>query len=179
MRDGLSAAYRDGASLKILEALLRLPDYERIRRVFLFCSVGSEPATTPWMERFWRDEKQVACPRTSSGGHMEFYRVRSIADCAPGRYGIPEPMEGCPLLVPDEDTWVLTPGLLFDGRGYRIGYGGGFYDRYMTRFPEAHYIGVGFADQYREENWPVSPFDRRIERLVTDLGVYLYEEGRQ
>ena len=176
MRDGLSESFRAQASERILEILAGYTEYPSVRQIFLFCTLGSEPQTAPWMERFWRDGKSVSCPRTQRKGRMDFYEIQRMEDLLPGRYGILEPAETCPESIPDLDTWILTPGLWFDDRGYRIGYGGGFYDRYMERFPKAHYMGVGFSCQRRKERWPLCPFDQRLERLVTEQGVYFFEE---
>lgn len=176
LRDRLSESFRTQASERILEFLLGCREYQCVRQIFLFCTLGSEPQTASWMERFWRDGKSVSCPRTQEKRRMDFYEIQRKEDLLPGRYGILEPAEACLGSIPDADTWILTPGLWFDDRGYRIGYGGGFYDRYMERFPMAHYIGVGFACQRRSEGWPLGPFDRRLERLVTEQGVYFFEE---
>ena len=120
MRDGLSESFRAQASERILEILAGCTEYPSVRQIFLFCTLGSEPQTAPWMERFWRDGKSVSCPRTQRKGRMDFYEIQRMEDLLPGRYGILEPAETCPESIPDLDTWILTAGLWLDSRGYRI-----------------------------------------------------------
>ena len=177
MRDGLSESFRAQASERILEILAGCTEYPSVRQIFLFCTLGSEPQTAPWMERFWRDGKSVSCPRTQRKGRMDFYEIQRMEDLLPGRYGILEPAETCPESIPDLDTWILTPGLWFDDRGYRLGYGGGF---------SGWIHGADFRRRIIWElDFPVSagrrdglyvPLTKGLERLVTEQGVYYFEE---
>ena len=102
---------------------------------------------------------------------MDFYEIQGKEDLLPGRYGILEPAEACPGSIPDADTWILTPGLWFDDRGYRIGYGGGFYDRFLEKHPEVCRIAVGFSFQILPEV-PTEPTDIRPQVIVTEENIY-------
>lgn len=178
-RDQLDASYRKEASGMILGKLRSLPDYSAVSGIFLFSSIGSEVETREWAMAFREDGKRTYYPRTGKDGEMEFFQVVSESELKSGAYGILEPTAGCPLGRPAIGDWVLTPGLLFDSRGYRLGYGGGFYDRYMERCPGAVYIGVAFEGQRTREAMETDFYDRRLRRLVTDERVYDFEEDGQ
>lgn len=173
-RDGLDVSYRQYCAEQILQHLCQRDDYEQVKKVFLFSSIGSEPQTQQWAERFRWDGKITYYPRTLPGGVMEFYRVDHPDELEEGRFGIQEPIDSCVRGNPDAGDWVLTPGLIFDIKGYRIGYGGGFYDRYMERFPEATYIGVAYEVQKTNKELPRDEFDRPLHAIVTEMGTTNY-----
>ncbi len=166
-RDLLPETYRVQASAQILRKLCCLPEYPAARRIFLFSGFGSEPQTAAWAERFRADGKHTCYPKVVSDGNMKFYEVSSESELVPGAYGILEPGEGLTEAVPEPGDWVLTPGVLFDIRGYRIGYGGGYYDRYMKKCPWAVYIGVAYQTQC-VESLPEEAYDLPVSQVVTD-----------
>lgn len=166
-RDLLPEPYRVQASAQILRKLCRLPEYPAVSRIFLFSGFGSEPPTAAWAERFRADDKHTYYPKVVSDGNMKFYEVSSESELVPGAYGILEPGEGLREVAPEPGDWVLTPGVLFDTRGYRIGYGGGYYDRYMKNCPSAVYIGVAYQTQC-VENLPEGVYDLPVSQVVTD-----------
>lgn len=169
-RDQLPAEFRSEASRRMLAVLKNLPGYSQVKRIFLFSSMGSEPETGQWAEKFREDGKEIFYPRTGGNGQMEFYRVRNSAELGEGRYGILEPDGSSESAAPGGGDWVLTPGLLFDQRGYRLGYGGGFYDRYMRKHPEGVYIGTAFAAQVQKTLLPVQSYDLPVQYIVTEQG---------
>lgn len=172
MRDSLPPSYRSQACERMLEFLRKLPEYPAARRIFLFSSIGSEPETSAWAQIFRLDGKETYYPQSRSGGLMDFYRVRSGEELSPGAYGILEPDGRTEEAVPAAEDWVLTPGLLFDEKGYRLGYGGGFYDRYMEGHPQGLYIGVAFAAQVRPQPLPAEEYDHPVYYIVTERGIF-------
>ncbi|MBQ7916800.1 MAG: 5-formyltetrahydrofolate cyclo-ligase [Firmicutes bacterium] len=170
-RDALPIEYRQEASEKMLEILCRLEEYDKAKAIFLFSNIGSEPLTDQWAERFRQDGKATYYPRTSLGGVMDFYRVNGAEALIEGRYGILEPRPDCVLGTPGKGDLILTPGLIFDVKGYRIGYGGGFYDRYKERFPQGMYIGVAYDEQKINDELPRDAFDCPVEMIVTQMGI--------
>ena len=166
-RNLLPEPYRVQASAQILRKLCRLPEYPAVSRIFLFSGFGSEPPTAAWAERFRADDKHTYYPKVVSDGNMKFYEVLSESELVPGAYGILEPGEGLMEVAPEPGDWVLTPGVLFDTRGYRIGYGGGYYDRYMKNYPSAVSIGVAYQTQC-VEYLPEGVYDLPVSQVVTD-----------
>ena len=173
-RDALSEEERMDATEGILWSLLMLPEYERAETVFLYDGFGSEPYTRMWARYFLQKGKQIVYPRTAGSGIMDFYQVVSMDDLVSGRFGIQEPDVHCPLVTPQKGDLILTPGLLFDATGHRLGYGGGFYDRYKERFPEAVYIGAAFDINRIDFLLPAEPWDMTLDGLVTEAGIWRF-----
>lgn len=108
---------------------------------------------------------------TAEAGCMEFYAVEDASGLRPGKWGIPEPD---PAICRRAEAWeidrMVLPCLALDGRGDRLGYGGGYYDRYLAREGfRAKTVIAAFAVQMTEQI-PTEPTDRRIERWVTECG---------
>ncbi len=119
--------------LKNFRVSVRMQEYQCVRQIFLFCTLGSEPQTASWMERFWRDGKSVTVlvHFRRPNGVLRVRRKRICSRVVMGFWN----HGGMSARGPRRRYMDADAGTLFDGRGYRIGYGGGFYDRYMTRFP--------------------------------------------
>ena len=115
--------------------------------VFLYTSFGSEFPTDGLIREALREGKRVGLPRIGQEGQMRFHRYLPGDSLEAHPYGMKEPLEGSPVLEPDEHTLILVPGLLFDTDGYRLGYGGGYYDRYLAKYPQAHSCGIGYSVQ--------------------------------
>jgi 5-formyltetrahydrofolate cyclo-ligase len=97
--------------------------------------------------------------------------ITDFSDLEIGNYGIREPKAACALVVPHEEIdVVLIPAVAFDRRRQRIGYGGGYYDRFLPKVPRAARIGVVFSCQIIDEV-SVGPYDIPAQRIVTEEGV--------
>lgn len=115
----------------------------------------------------------------ANGAHIAFPRMagKDIALCfhlvpdgeilQPGRYGIHEPLDHWPDAVPQV---ILVPLLAYDDRGYRLGYGGGYYDRTLAQFPKARAIGIAYSGQ-RMDVLPHDPHDLRLDAVLTEEGL--------
>ncbi len=155
-------------SALVEEALFTLPAVARARTVLLFYSFGSEVATQGMIRRALAADARVLLPYLEEGG-IEATEVRPGDDLTPTTYGPREPARRVPV-DPAEVDVVVTPGLAFDRRGRRLGYGGGHYDRYLDRLgADAVRIGIAFAAQLVDEV-PAGPSDRRVDIVVTEGG---------
>ncbi|MCL6487747.1 MAG: 5-formyltetrahydrofolate cyclo-ligase [Alicyclobacillus mali] len=138
----------------------------------LYAAVHGEVDLAPLAEALLRGGANVAFPRVEGPARMEFCAVQSLADLHSGAYGIPAPGPRAPVVPPGEVAVVLVPGLAFAEDGTRLGYGGGFYDRYLKR-PEAssvRRIGVCFVEQLVAV-LPRHPHDVRMHELLTERGL--------
>lgn len=168
LRRELSVPDKKRMDEAILKNLLKLPGMDKPSAVYCYVSVNGEADTRELLKRLWGLGFLVAVPRVESS-RIRFYRVDRMEDLEPGCMGIPEPKKGC---VPADfgDAAVITPGLAFTQDGDRIGYGGGFYDRFFEEQPGHERIGVAYPFQIVRE-LPVEPCDRKIHRIVTSDGI--------
>lgn len=118
----------------LVEAFLALPKVEQADTVMLFYGVGRELDTTPLLEALLAQGKRVCYPVCLPERQMQARAVSGPEQLVPGKFGIPAPGEDCPLVPQREIDAVLVPCLLCDRQGYRLGYGGGYYDRWLADF---------------------------------------------
>ena len=123
----------------ICKNIIETDAYKQAEAILSYIPVGSEVDTKELIQQCFLDQKMVFVPKVS-GKDMNFYRIRSLKECMSGFKGIPEPEE-CPEkeffqilgTTPKENTLMIMPGAVFDRDGNRIGYGGGYYDRYLSK----------------------------------------------
>lgn len=107
--------------------------YQNARTIYGYLPYNQEVRTVPMLEQALRDGKQVAVPKVY-GDTMRFLYLTDLNAVSKGYAGIPEPIADEPV-AHDETALVLMPGLAFDPQGHRMGYGGGFYDKFLAREP--------------------------------------------
>ena len=107
--------------------------YQHAENIYFYLPYNQEVRTVPMVEQALRDGKKVAVPKVF-GDEMEFLYIEDLSGIGEGYMGIPEPLADGPV-AHDETALILMPGLAFDPQGHRIGYGGGFYDKYLSREP--------------------------------------------
>jgi len=168
VRDALSPAEIEAKSRAIMERLFALPAFDRARTVAFFASFRSEVRTEPMMTGALAAGKQVAVPRVRPGRELRFFLVADLGcDLERGCLGIPEPCAHLPEAPPATMELIAVPGLAFDLRGYRIGYGAGYYDRALRRFTRACRVGLAFECQI-VERVPEAPHDERVNCIVSE-----------
>lgn len=154
LRRGLTPDERRAAEASICETLFSLPAWRDSPVICGYISVRGELNTTPILQRAAAEGKTVALPVTVTGtdeGRMVFRALPDgdLSRLVPARFGIPEPDESCPVLTGKDlaHALILIPALAFDKNGYRLGYGGGYYDRFLSSLREAEipHTAVGLA----------------------------------
>ena len=146
---------------------LALPQVEGADTLFLFWGVpGREPETGRLAEELCRRGKQVGLPRMTPGRGMEVRLYQPRVPLVPAPFGILEPGEDCPLLSPRELDLALVPGLCYDRRGYRLGFGGGYYDRWLAGYPG---LRIGLCRRLvLQDRLPTEPHDLRVDLVLTE-----------
>lgn len=135
-RLALSAPEVAEKSAAIARGILNLKEYRLAKTIMAYVDFRNEVQTGEFIEKAMADGKRVAVPLTDIRGKrlIPSLLVDFPGDLAPGLYGIPEPKEDCLRpLDPKELDMVIVPGVAFDKKGNRLGYGGGFYDRFLPR----------------------------------------------
>lgn len=133
--------------------------------VFCYVPIRGEVDTLPVLEAAWSAGKRVAVPKVLSKTEMEFYYIQSMNDLAPGTFGVLEPLtnENASL----EHALMVVPGSVFDMQKNRIGYGGGYYDRYLAAHPNHLTIGIAYSLQVVESLKPEIT-DIPVQLLLTE-----------
>lgn len=108
--------------------------YRNAKTIYGYLPYNQEVRTVPMLEQALRDGKRVAVPKVF-GDEMKFLYLQDLTQVAKGYAGIPEPIADEPV-AEDKTALVLMPGLAFDPKGHRIGYGGGFYDKFLAAEPD-------------------------------------------
>lgn len=174
-RDGLAEDARRASSAAIARLLLAMPELDDVDTVLAFASFRSEVDTAPILDGLAAREVRVCLPRIE-GREMVAVVHRAGDALAAGPTGVPEPV-GEGLLDAHAIDVIVVPGVAFDGAGGRLGYGGGYYDRYFRLAPRAARIAVGFEAQVVDAV-PRGGHDLPIDALVTEVAVRRFPRRR-
>ena len=167
VRDAMSDADRARASSVIVERFLGLPEVAVASTTMAFWSFGSEVDTRSLLVRLAERGATVVLPRIADG-QLEPRSWAPGEPLAPTWFGASEPTDGR-AVDPTTIDVVAVPGVAFDRSGGRLGYGGGFYDRFLTRLrPDALRAAIGFRCQLVAGTVPAASFDLPIDVLVTE-----------
>ena len=129
----MTPAQIEAASKRLGEKFFASPLYQAAKTIYGYLPYNQEVRTVPMLERALQDGKRVAVPKVY-GDEMKFIYLEDLSAVAEGYAGIPEPVADEPV-AEDQSALVLMPGLAFDPEGHRIGYGGGFYDKFLAAEP--------------------------------------------
>lgn len=151
-------------SKEITKNITALPEYQTADRILVYADYNHEVMTGFLIEKAWADGKEIAVPKVQ-GLDMIFYKLTDFAQLEPGYYGIPEPVSG--EIVQWEDALMIMPGVAFDRQNHRVGYGGGFYDRYLEKHPRVKRVAAAFEFQLLPQA-PTEPTDISPEIVVTE-----------
>ena len=158
---------------RILEQLLTLEPYVSARVVSVYLSGPDEVATDGVIRDAWTRGALVCAPvAREAPRRMEMRTVARLEGLSVGRFGLREPGEDSPLVDAEDVRAVIVPGLAFTRRGDRLGYGGGYYDRFLEREAEkAVLIALAYDGQVVDE-LPTEAWDVRMDWIVTPTGAY-------
>lgn len=152
----------------ITERVVNLPAFRRAEKVLVYADYNHEVITRYLIEEAWKAGKEVAVPKVV-GKDMVFYKLTDFSQLEPGYYGIPEPSKG--EIAEWPEALMIMPGVAFDKNNNRLGYGGGFYDRFLEKHPEIERVAVAFSFQIVPEV-PVEPTDICPQIVVTETETY-------
>lgn len=172
-RGSISLQTKKAKDAVIKERLFSLPEFGQARVIFYFASFSSEVNTLMQIEEALRAGKRVVLPlvdKKISG--LRLYEIKDLSELSPGVMGIPEPN------VPQERQreindidLVIMPGVAFDPKGNRLGYGAGYYDKLLSGLTrQTPLIAIAYEEQI-VDCIPHEPHDIRVHTIVTDLRV--------
>jgi len=159
-------------SLAIVKRLVDLEEIRRASTLMVYLGFGSEVITDDLILWSWGEGKRIVVPLCCpESRELTACRIDGFDELESGHYGIREPKAGFLRPVPrGEIETVVVPAVAFDRRGYRVGYGGGYYDRFLPEAPQAARIGAAFAHQIVAEI-PADPHDVTVDRIVTEAEI--------
>lgn len=155
---------RAQSSAKLRAALAPYLQVPHPLRIGFYLPMPHEVDLRPLLQEY--PQHHFAAPRCHPGGKMEFHRIRDIEhDTEPGKHGIPAPIVSMPLIPPQRLDILLVPGVAFTAQGARLGYGGGYYDRYIPQCTHARLIAPAFCCQQLPQ-LPTDAHDMRIPHII-------------
>ena len=173
--DAAQRAIRDEA---IANAAANMASFRLAEYVLMYAPTGEEIDVTAIARRALELGKRVMYPVCSKTEHtMVYHEIRSLDELTPGAFDLLEPSPDAPDYDPERDTGAaicFVPGLVYDKAGYRVGYGKGFYDRYLSAFAGCK-IGVVYSD-YILRQVPRGRFDVKVDILLCEKGVRVTSE---
>lgn len=168
LRATASPDERAAADAAISQRFLALDEYRRCDTILTYVSTAYEVDTHRIIQSALSDGKRVAVPRCVDGTrNMEFYYVSDLDDLVRGSYGILEPKVNRErLLLDTSSSLCIVPALSYDESGYRLGYGGGYYDRFLKEY-EGLSVGICYCNCVREV-LPRDIYDCHVSVLITE-----------
>lgn len=173
IRRAITAEEKLRKDSRIFERLREILTAGHENTVFTYVSGDMEVDTRQIILYSLKVGKRVAVPRCLDGkGNMRFYYIASLEQLEEGRFGILEPCRLCREVQDLSSGFCLVPGLRFDRKGYRLGYGGGYYDRFLAGFTG---VSIGLCyDEDLMQALPVNSFDQAVDMLVTETALYRF-----
>lgn len=168
-RAAQSAADKQKADGEIARRVLESEAYRRAACVFAYVSTAQEIDTRALLRAALAAGKTVCVPLCGAAGEMTARQIASLDELRPGAYGIEEPDAAAREIVPDDIDLVLVPALACDRQGYRLGYGGGYYDRFLCRTGAVRMALC--AEQRLVDSLPHTALDQRCHWIITERQV--------
>ena len=173
---GIPPEVRRDEDRSLFARFLSLPELDRAQTVFLFYGVGTEPQTALLIPALLERGKQVALPRLMPQHEMQVHLYCPNRPLIPHPFGLLEPDEDCPVLSSEQIDLTLVPALCYDRSGFRLGLGGGYYDRWLPRYQG---IAVGLCRaQLLQAQLPTQPHDRPVDMVITPNELICTKEKR-
>ena len=171
-REALSEQERSVLDDRITQKLLAISEYVEATTVLTYVSVSSEVSTRMFIECALRDGKTVAVPRCLPGHCLEFVAITSLDQLIAAPFGLLEPPKELPALTEEQmnASICIVPALLVDIKGYRLGYGAGFYDRFLSTYPGKK-ICLAYQQNLSRTTLPHAAFDVAVDVVITESDV--------
>ncbi len=173
-------------SHRICQTICSLPAYQQAHVIYAYLAKPGEVLLDELIQDAWQQGKQVAVPKVL-GAEMDFFALRDLSEVEIGCMGIREPLSR-EVVRPEETAekgipadggavaaaaLMLLPAVAVDEQGHRVGYGGGYYDKYLEKYPDLVKMAVVFGFQVYPQV-PAEPFDIPLDRIVTEEKIWCH-----
>lgn len=170
IRSELPIEYRKTADKAIIQNLLAMKEYEQADIIFTYVSTKEEVNTRKLIKHALSRKKTVAIPRCLEKGIMRAYRIKNPEELQPGKYGILEPLEECEELKPERISLAVIPCVACSRNGVRLGYGGGYYDRYLPQTSACKIVLC--REKMLWDDIPEESHDCPMDIVITETGIF-------
>ncbi len=157
------------SDMAIFEAIRTWDIYQNASVIFCFVGTEDEINTRPILEDILKRGKRIGVPKCIAKGIMEVYEIHSLDDLAPGKYDILEPVDTCKKVPPEEIDLALIPCLSCSRDGRRLGYGGGYYDRYLNQITGT--LAVLCRTALMCDEIPTEAHDKVMDFVICEEGI--------
>lgn len=165
------ASEKEQADIRIYNNILTSDILKGIKQVLVYVSYRHETDTLRLIDYLLSENVRVAVPRCRKEGMMDFFVMNSLSELKPSAMGIPEPEYTESSMVRDfSDTLCIVPGTAFDLKGNRTGYGGGYYDRFISAEKDIITAGLCYHSLVYDEV-PSEPHDQSVDYIITEKGI--------
>ncbi len=162
----LSPEYIAQSDAGIFARISALPEFLASKVIFSYFSIGNEPDTHRIIELALKTGKTVALPLCRGNGIMDAVVINDLSVLRPGTLNIPEPPESCAVIPPEKIDFAVIPALAYSRSGYRLGQGGGYYDRFLKN---GNFFTAGIArSKFLLETVPFESHDVKIRCIITE-----------
>lgn len=166
-RSQLTPEYRQAAQAKIYQALFDLDSFQNARTIMVYYSTAEEFDTQPIIQRAWDDGKVVGVPRVYPKRILEAHKLTPDTPLELSKFKIQEPISTSPIIDPEIIDLIIMPCVTCNNQGERLGYGGGYYDRYLLRAKNAQLVLPYFA-QLQMDTIPTEAHDMKVQTVITE-----------
>lgn len=168
IRAQIPAEQRAQNSQQIIALLNRFQNY---KHWLLYASTAEEFPTRALAEHLWSQSKCVYFPKVLNGNEMRFFEVESWTELEDGKYCL-EPLKSKKEWSPGDCSIAIVPGLCFSRDGHRIGYGAGYYDRFLNRYSEILRVGLCFQEQIALNAWNSASTDAALDWILCPNAIW-------
>ena len=163
LKRAMTSEQIDAASARLGELILNCPQYKEAKTIYGYLPYNQEVRTVPMLEQAMREGKRVAVPKCY-GDEMRFIYMDDLSKVEKGYANIPEPIADDPV-ADDKTALVLMPGMAFTKDGKRMGYGGGFYDKFLAAEPDHPTVALCY-DFQMVEDLPTEDYDIPVDCVL-------------
>lgn len=165
-RRALSEEKQEKMARNCTKRLIELDAFQAASTILVYMSYNGEMMTDYIIDEARRQKKLVAAPIVL-GKEMEFFTFSSKEELVPDKHGILEPIPNNQTKIGDDEALIIMPGVAFDEQKNRVGYGGGFYDRYLEKHQNLKKIAIAYEFQVID-SVPAEEFDQRPDCIITE-----------
>ena len=178
VRSSMSVIEKNSADLDIFNKIINTDSFKNAETILTYVSVNDETDTFELIKYCFENGKKVATPRClDKNGNMSFFEINSFEDLKPSYFHLLEPAKCCNKIVSFKNSLCIVPAFSYDKNGYRIGYGGGYYDRFLSEY-STKTIGICY-DRCIEKSHLHSEFDIKVDMVITDKQIFSLEDKNE